>query len=368
MISEDKNIRNKKSFYRPELDGLRFFAFLLVFIHHHPFFQNIPVLKILNRIGWVGVDLFFVLSAYLFTKLLVLEYKKTNRVSYRKFYIRRILRIWPIYYLFVVFCIVYKLIIGGDFDLSAIYRMLGLFTFTDNIASVFWGYNQVIPFVAHLWTISFEEQFYVIVPALILFLVKTSYKFKIRFFIIVFISLLIIRTVLILNNVNYLTLWLLPFTHYESILFGIVLGFFEEYLPKLKTFVWIALALICFPILSRFNILKINLASNILYFLVGLFTTITVAASLKSELIQKFLSLKPLVFLGKRSYGLYLFHFLGIFLGAYISDRLFDQNLFYSFLISLGATILISVLSYKWIESPFLKLKKKFEIVKSRPV
>ena len=64
--------------YFPELDGLRFFAFLLVFVHHHILFSKIPYLKILYTNGWIGVDLFFTLSAFLLTKLLKAEYDKNQ--------------------------------------------------------------------------------------------------------------------------------------------------------------------------------------------------------------------------------------------------------------------------------------------------
>ena len=71
----DKN-KDAERIYFPELDGLRFFAFLLVFIHHHGLFSRIPYFSILHTNGWIGVDLFFALSAFLFTKLLIAEYDK----------------------------------------------------------------------------------------------------------------------------------------------------------------------------------------------------------------------------------------------------------------------------------------------------
>lgn len=72
-MSEQLNLEKEKDIdriYFPELDGLRFFAFILVFIHHNSLFSHIPYLLVLRTNGWIGVDLFFVLSAFLFTKLL----------------------------------------------------------------------------------------------------------------------------------------------------------------------------------------------------------------------------------------------------------------------------------------------------------
>ena len=75
IISGRNAVLNKKTaLYFPELDGLRFFAFLLVFIHHHTLLSGIPFLDSIQHFGWIGVDLFFALSAYLFTKLLVTEH------------------------------------------------------------------------------------------------------------------------------------------------------------------------------------------------------------------------------------------------------------------------------------------------------
>ncbi len=156
MITEDT-----KRFYFPELDGLRFLAFLLVFVHHHPYLNSIPVLSFFRAYGWLGVDLFFVLSAFLFSRLLVEEYKKTNKISFRKFYLRRIFRICPVYIIFVILTILFLYIINYPFSNLELLRVVGLLTFTDNFMTAVHGYNSLST-LAHLWTISYEEQFYVL--------------------------------------------------------------------------------------------------------------------------------------------------------------------------------------------------------------
>ncbi len=87
-------------FYLPEVDGLRFFAFLLVFIHHFRVSENV-FFKYLHEFGWVGVDLFFLLSAFLLTYLLRREYSEKNNINIRFFFIRRVLRIWPLYFIYI---------------------------------------------------------------------------------------------------------------------------------------------------------------------------------------------------------------------------------------------------------------------------
>ena len=104
---QQTSVASSGRFYVPQLDGLRFIAFLLVFAHHGQRLSNLlssgsigrSVLDFLERRGWFGVDLFLVLSAFLITSLLLIEYDRHRNISLRGFYMRRILRIWPLYYL-----------------------------------------------------------------------------------------------------------------------------------------------------------------------------------------------------------------------------------------------------------------------------
>jgi peptidoglycan/LPS O-acetylase OafA/YrhL len=83
-------------FYRPELDALRFFAFLAVLLHHGP--QGQHFLGIIHSAGGFGLSMFFLLSAYLITELLLRELEQTKTIAWGRFFIRRALRIWPLYY------------------------------------------------------------------------------------------------------------------------------------------------------------------------------------------------------------------------------------------------------------------------------
>src|SRR3989344_8628341 len=93
--------------YLPSLDGLRFLAFLLVFLHHTTFYIN-PALAqnflliFFNKHGWIGVDIFFVLTGFLITLLMLDERDKNGHFSIKNFLIRRALRIWPLYYLSIL--------------------------------------------------------------------------------------------------------------------------------------------------------------------------------------------------------------------------------------------------------------------------
>ncbi len=359
-------------FYFPELDGLRFFAFLLVFIHHSNLFTGIPVLFNIQSNCWIGVDLFFVLSSYLFTKLLVKEFEHTNTINFRKFYIRRLFRIWPVYFLFVSFTILCFFMFMQGTPANLLARITGLFTFTDNIVTAIYGYS-ILPFSAHLWTISYEEQFYLFVPLLILFLVRSSLKKRFVFFVGAFIALNLIRLTMIWIKVPHPAIWVLPVSHFESIIMGIVIGFggLDKLLKNIKPGWLLLIGTGFFGVICTIPYLEvISYWLIVTYTCVGISTSLILYSILQSESVKKLLSNKIFVFLGKRSYGLYLYHLLGNGVSALLIKQipaLPDSHLA-SFLYSLAFTIIVSLFSYRLIESPFLVWKKRFEVIETRPV
>lgn len=357
--------------YFPELDGLRFLAFLLVFVHHHSLFANIPYFSILHTNGWIGVDLFFSLSAFLFTKLLLSEHKKTRTISFKKFYIRRIFRIWPIYFLFIGFSVALYLFIKGPIVNCIGIRIIGLFTFFDNIMTAIYEYNSM-PYAAHLWTITYEEQFYIFIPIIILLLVHSTFKTKLISIISVFILFNIIRFFIIANKVPHPAIWVLPITHFESIGLGIAIGFggfdfAKKFNPLLVGLIGILfLVLLCF--LPNLNNISYWLILS--YTIVGISTSMVLFSVSNSNYLKKIFSKELFVFLGKRSYGLYVYHLLGNGVASFMIKKitLLPSNALASFIYSLTFTVVVSIISYKLIETPFLKLKKRFEVIMSRPI
>lgn len=175
---------DQKKIYFPHLNGIRFIAALLVIIHHIEQLKGIygmPTLwggksvasSLISIIGPQGVVLFFVLSGFLITYLLLAEEEKTKTINIRKFYIRRILRIWPLYLLIVVlslFVLVhFNIFTWPGFDIetvqSNIFWKLGLFMlFFSNLVLVYFG---IIPYASQTWSIGTEEQFYLVWPIII---------------------------------------------------------------------------------------------------------------------------------------------------------------------------------------------------------
>lgn len=151
-----------KRFYRPELDALRFFAFLGVLLHHGP--RPPGILYRVGSVGGFGLSMFFLLSAYLITELLLREREQSGTVSWRLFFIRRASRIWPLYYLALAIAVVIGHIPPHRFAVPGA-GLVGLSFFVAN-----WVPNHRLGLLlGPLWSISVEEQFYLVWPPIIKF-------------------------------------------------------------------------------------------------------------------------------------------------------------------------------------------------------
>lgn len=164
--------------YFPNLNGLRFIAAFMVIVHHLE--QNLSIFGLKNNwdnpvirsIGGLGVELFFVLSGFLITYLLLAESKTTATISIKEFYIRRILRIWPLYY----FIGLLAFIILPQFDLFEISAFADRFHLNYSLSLVLYllflpnlllfGYDIIVPYASQSWSVGVEEQFYLIWPVI----------------------------------------------------------------------------------------------------------------------------------------------------------------------------------------------------------
>ena len=240
-----------------------------------------------------------------------------------------------------------------------------------------YGWNPM-PFIAHLWTIAYEEQFYVFVPIIIFLLIRSSFKTKVIFITSIYILFSGIRLALIANNVTSTVLYVLPITHFESIIMGMVIGFggYDFLLEKIKPLIIgligiLFFALLYLPYLVDTSDGNITSYWDLLHYsLIGISTSLVIFSVSNSKLLKKIFSKSLFVFLGKRSYGLYVYHSLGIAVGSYLiaHSSILPSNSLVSFIYSFSFTVIVSIISYKFIETPFLKLKKKFEVIKSRPI
>ena len=368
---------NKVGNYYPELDSLRFFAFLLVLIHHSPYWKSIPAWQAIAQYGWMGVDLFLCLSAFLFARLLYVEYQEKGDVNVGYFYLRRALRIWPLYFFF--FAAMLTLSIQQDGGTGyMLKRSIGMMTFTDNLFAAFLGYNLVIWFTNHLWTISYEEQFYLIIP----WVLRKFYRLKKSTTLLILTTTMLagmlIRATFIASQVEHPAIWVLPITHFESIFGGLMigLGLFDNFLKKIPGWVQLLLGFLALYLITLLpNIDMIRWELMLTYPLIGVGMTLILSAVMQGDLwwLSAFFKNKILGYFGKISYGLYVYHVAGIWLAYKVTDAFISSErlLVYPLtvlLFGLIITLSVSMLSYQFLEKPFLRLKERFTFIKSRPI
>jgi peptidoglycan/LPS O-acetylase OafA/YrhL len=370
-------------YYFPELDTLRFFAFLVVFFFHASLLLPRTSPKVVSDLykvfdaGFFGVDLFFALSAYLITQLLTREQTRTGAVDIRSFYVRRALRIWPLYFFFLFAAYLpshwfHRLQIGNFYLTSS-------FFFVANFAGIFLGYYPT--WVAHLWSISVEEQFYLIWP----WAVRKTFARGLPWIAgALFVFSVLARVAACELGASWQAIAFGTFTRLDPIAAGIALAIVpRDWLLKFGSTsrVSVALAGVMSWLLVVYFFPVINLTPTMLntsvgYPLVALGCTAFMVATLNSG--ARFLVNRWLIYLGRISYGLYVYHWptLGlvnlyfqlVFGGGGPQARpLWMAQAFY-LLVSFFLTFFIATASYRWLEAPFLRLKSRFTYVESRPV
>lgn len=365
-------------FYRPELDGLRFFAFLFVFFCHQP--RLIPE-GATGVLAWVasaqeagkfGVNLFFVLSSYLITELLLREMRAFENLDVKAFLVRRALRIWPLY--FFALCLLQPLVHLVDPTDDMLWsQRLAFLAFLGNWACIFiWMPHS---FVNILWSVSVEEQFYIVWP----FLIR-----KTRSLVPLALGCLALawltRIVLVLLKAPEMAFWVNSFVQLDSIALGALSCVWLSRNGHLRISGRIAGSVFLGGWLlwvgCQHWLASYGPGSLLLYPLVAFGAVMMLAAAV---LYPWGRIPSPLIYLGRISYGLYVFHTLAIGilwrLMALRSHRLqevvgpIDRHLewtVYAFA-SLALTMLMAGVSYRWLESPFLALKKRFTRIPSSP-
>jgi len=381
-------------YYRPELDVVRFVAFLFVFLHHtlppdkdprviHLLKGLIPAYRAITEACGYGLSLFFTLSAFLICELLLREREKTGEISVKQFYIRRILRIWPLYYLGVILGVLVAVLPGGQLsDLG------GISWFAFFAGAWYVAYHGSFDQPVHaLWSISVEEQFYLFAPWITKYLNRgTLYGFCAVLFTFSNTCLYYFGRVLVADQV----VWFNSFVQFECFAAGILLCLIlHGRLPRIKVWQRIALIVIsficwfyaCFGLGSRFgNIGERNPGSWALIFGYALATLGCVL------LLVAFLGVTPkllprwAIYLGRISFGLYIYQGYVIYLTDHVIIRyvatlknpVIDSLKGPIFLLNtgliLGLTVLIAALSYRFFETPFLKMKKRHSVIESLPI
>jgi peptidoglycan/LPS O-acetylase OafA/YrhL len=346
-------------FYHPELDALRFGAFVMVFACHalgayfRPGFVG-KALSVMSRAGSCGVDLFFCLSAYLITEILLRERRNKGSINIRSFYVRRVLRIWPLYFSFLAFMIL------------AAPRFLKQESLTRPQAAMLlllvgnWIYllGPIHSAASILWSVSIEEQFYLTWPLIV--------KFHARHIHAVCIGLLgtatLYRMFLVSRHLRYDAFWEGTFSRIDAICIGALIAIYlDGRTPKVSR-PWLIFggltALFAAVYWGRF----LGPRALFTYPLVAACCGVILLGTLSARSEQN----PILVKLGRMSYGLYVFHAFSLKLAE---QRVHLQRFQYPVqMLCAGAlSVLLASASYRWLESPFLRLKDRFSYVRSAP-
>lgn len=348
-----------QKYYSPELDGLRFVAVLLVFIFHCP---KIYFLYYINEYGWIGVDIFLVLSSFLITKLIIIEFNNNGRVDLVAFFIRRALRIWPLYLFYGTTMCVCAVIFGIENYKTMLAWWLSLITFTNNIMIAAHGYPPF--FTSHLWTIALEEQSYLIIPMIVtVYLVSNGGRgAAVKFCISAILLLIIARAGLVLVGTADQFLWVSPLRS-DAFILGSLLAIYN-YNEKLSSIFYILIGLICIFIVFNIPNITVNgIGQVISYTISAIGCTFIVIGTQAVGVIKNFLSRPILRYLGKISFGIYVYHPCAIFIFKKFGFGPVGVMFF-----GLGLSIMIASLSYKFLEFPFLVLKERYARVNSRPI
>jgi peptidoglycan/LPS O-acetylase OafA/YrhL len=345
--------------YVPSLNGLRAISILFVIIGHMGF-RNFH--KVDSPGGQLGVNIFFIVSGFLITKLLLEEEKMNGKISLEKFYVRRVFRIFPAFYFLLL---VYFFL-----------QLAGILHFHTNSWITSLTYTKYFPIrngseweTDHLWSLSVEEHFYLLWPFIFRFLKPHRVK----------IALLIILVIPILRGINF---WnggevrnaeAAIYYRADALMMGCLLAIYLKEISawvvrivdKNRLFIFLPAAGL-FSTVIVFKLISIYLHNPLegavmraLGRSTGTFTclfeclAIVVSIGFKNNLWYRFLNSGAMNYIGKLSYSLYLWQqlFFSFHIG-YLSK--FPINIFCIFT--------VAILSYHFIEKPFLKLKAKFEV------
>jgi peptidoglycan/LPS O-acetylase OafA/YrhL len=358
-----------KRYYRPELDALRFFAFACVFCDHLPI--KALWFRPMRESGAFGLCIFFMLSAYLIITILLREKDTTGTVNWKNFAIRRVLRIWPPYFaiLFLVFGL-------GHYWPAAHISNHAVITFSLLLGNVYilregWIVGPITP----LWSISVEEQFYLAVPMIARFTGRRSMAG-------IFIAAIVFAYIVLLwlggkGAIPTTGVWVNSFVQFQFFAAGglIALWLHEDKLtlsPLTRCCLAISglglwhLATTQFHLRSPLPSNSRQLICGYLLVLLGTTMIFLSVVDIESHIPQ------PLVYLGKTSYGLYLYHELFIYLifesaGRWPRMHYFQLHRGTSIALIFGLTVATAALSYHFFERPILKFKERFETIRTRP-
>ncbi len=354
MSASATELDSSRLAYHPELDGLRGVAILLVLVFH----SGCPWLPG----GYVGVDLFFVLSGFLITALLLQEWRATGGIALQRFYMRRALRLMPA----LVFLVACYLAVWGSSPKNRMFHLSESFivlTYVSNWTSALGMGRPVL--LGHTWSLSTEEQFYLLWPPLLIALLRRFRPSRLLFILaLVAAAVMIARPILVLLGTPPARIYCGLDTRADALLMGCLLGcaagttFLRARRTSILEMLWACLAW------GSLAAIAANLSWNSPAMMNWGFSATTVLAGVillhclrqPNSPISQLLRTSVLVRTGQISYAIYLWHYPIVFVLGINDNRPWWVRLIFG-----GAlTFAMATISHLLVEAPFLKLKEKW--------
>jgi len=364
-----------------ELDGIRGIAILLVFAFHAfkraSYFTTNPILDYiakLTSIGWIGVDIFFVLSGFLITTILL--GKRGEKDYFKNFYARRVLRIFPLYYVMLGIIIFSMPAVEPGAQAHILEKLPFYLLYQQNWLMAAGDLPPIYLLVT--WSLAIEEQFYLFWPFLIYFLQKR--RLVIANIGIILFSMLARIIVALVSNDPTNTLYISYYstiTRLDTLALGALIAvIFKEFplwqarlkkmaLPALYVSTALVLIVVLLPNSEElYNNVPVRLMGYTVLAILGGASIVVSLTYSRSSLLRRFFRNDMLRFFGKYSYALYLIHplVLQIFLDLLWDAKFRGWQAYVVYLvISFGLTVILSLLSWNLLEKRMLNLKKNFE-------
>lgn len=373
------SIENKKKIFFPNLDGFRFFCFFFVFMVHsfvseRAEINNNPIHIFLKKFlfagGHLGVNMFFVLSGFLITYLLVKEKEFSGSISIKHFYVRRILRIWPLYFFCVFFGFVlfpyFKTLFGQVSTETA--NPLYYFIFASNFDLIKTG-GADSSMLNILWSVSIEEQFYLFWPLVVLIVPPKRLW-------IVLVSVIILSNIYRALYYQNLGTEVHTFSAANDLAIGCLMACvalqknkIKDSLLRLKVSGYVLAHLffiLLFIIFHQIDLGIFDFLKRVVFAMsFAIIIFLQCFSAIKIWALGKF---KWISNLGEYTYGLYCLHMIAILIVTTLANKFLpNHSATLLFLVIFPLTLILSIalakISFKYFESYFLKLKNKFSII-----
>lgn len=370
--------------YWPELDGLRALAFFLVFAHHVEMTPSptgnlsrlaVAFYQTISAWGWSGVDLFFVLSSFLITSLLMRERALTGQVSFALFFLRRTLRIWPLYFFFIILtAFLIAPLAMFPTDQSHLGMLLSNFVyfsfFLGNFGVMLLPSSMIIGVFHPLWSLCVEEQFYVAWGLLFSKLRNTLYLFPIIGVLLV--STIVCRWATYETMHDYKYFYLNTFARLDPILGGALSAMlwlrYSSVISKIGGVLFVVATVLLSMVFFFAPPIKDN-ASSMVWVLscLAISYSCLLLATLSWKPAKTFFSSPVMITMGRLTYGMYIYHSLAFVLcnRYFLCNNDASVQFWGHWCISLPMTYLLSFASWHLLEKRFCLLKGRFTVVPS---